>query len=436
MQNIKKTFDAITFISLCVMAFSLPFSKSMLEICFIVALVSWILGKGLSLKPVKTPLNLPLYLFAFIAFLSVLVSPSISLSLTALFSKTLKMIMLYFIIVEAVDTRKKVTVLLTTFFFAVVITGADVIYQLIRGVDLIRRCSMMGDRITGPFLNPNYMAAWLTVAVPLLSCFLNFACKNLTKKTKYLLFVLEAVLIISLLLTYTRGAWIAVVLSLVLTGIFKSRRLALITIVVATLLFFFSTKSVRERVVSIVTNSSSHKAVLWQEVASVKERVVSIVTSSNPHRAMLWREAISIIKDFPVLGCGLNTYSIVAPKYKIAEGGGIYPHNSYLQMAAETGLLELGAFLWIMVTLFRTSWRNLKIIFNQVKRADFTDTNSVGLNDNALLIGLLAGLLAFLIHSFFDNNLYSLGLKYLMWLVIGLIVAIQRVALKEIIQPG
>ena len=95
------------------------------------------------------------------------------------------------------------------------------------------------------------------------------------------------------------------------------------------------------------------------------------------HRIVLWKEAIAIIKDHPFLGCGLNTYSIVAPKYKIAEGGGIYPHNSYLQMAAETGLLGLGAFLWIIIILFRTSLSNLKKISNQVRLADFYDTNLV-----------------------------------------------------------
>ncbi len=392
MANSKKTLDTITLLSLCVMIFTLPFSKSMMEIFFIVALISWILGKRLSLKPVSTPLNLPLYLFALLGFLSVLISPSVSLSLKAFFSKLLKIIILYFIVVEAVNSKKKVAVILITFLFSAIIVGVDGIFQLIRGVDFIRQYPTI-SRISGPFDNPNNLAAWLTAVVPPCLCLLYFGGKNLSKKIKPLLFFSTIILVACLVLTYTRGAWIAVTLSLILTGILlKSKKLVIITILAVTLLLFFSTKS-------------------------VKERTVSIVTDSQNIRTGLWQEAAMIIKDFPFLGCGLNAYSIVAPKYKIAEGGGVYPHNSYLQMAAETGLLGLGAFLWIIVTVFENSLANLKKINDKFY--------------NALLIGLLAGLFAFLAHSFVDTNFYSLQFRYLMWFIIGLIVAVQRIALKE-----
>ena len=85
-------------------------------------------------------------------------------------------------------------------------------------------------------------------------------------------------------------------------------------------------------------------------------------------------------------------------------------------MAAETGLLGLGAFLWIIATLFKTSLANLKKINDKFY--------------GAILIGLLAGLFAFLCHSFVDVDLYSLPLRYLMWFVIGLIFAVQRIALS------
>ena len=134
-------------------------------------------------------------------------------------------------------------------------------------------------------------------------------------------------------------------------------------------------------------------------------------------RAEVWGEAISIIKDFPLFGTGLNTYAVVGPHYKSFERGGYYPHNSYLHMAADSGLLGLGAFLWIIFTLFKTSLTNLKKIDDKFY--------------NALLAGLLAGLFAFLIHSFVDTNIYTLQLGNLMWFIMGLIVAVQRIALKN-----
>jgi len=405
MANSVKWLNGITLLSLCVIIFALPFSKSMMEIFFVVALISWIAGKILSLKSgisssalfklSGTLLNLPIYLFVLLGFLSVLVSPSISLSLKAFFSKLLKLVIFYFIIVDIVNSKKKAVVILATFLFSAIITAGDGIFQIIKGVDFIRRYPICGDRITGPFGNPNNLAAWLTIVVPFSSSFLCFSGKNLSLKIRSLISLLIVILIACLVLTYTRGAWIAIILSLILTGIiFKSKKLIIITILATALLFTFTTKSVKERTVSIITGSGSEAV-----------------------RTNLWQEAAIIIRDFPFLGCGLNTYSIVAPKYKITEGGGIYPHNSYLHMAAETGLLGLGAFLWIIIIVFRASLANIKKINNKFC--------------NAILIGLLAGLFAFLAHSFVDTNFYSVQFRFLLWFVIGLIVALQRIAIEK-----
>jgi len=61
---------------------------------------------------------------------------------------------------------------------------------------------------------------------------------------------------------------------------------------------------------------------------------------SGSVRVNLWRESLRMIEDHPIIGVGLNTYARVAPKYKSFESGGGYPHNSYLQKTAETGLLD------------------------------------------------------------------------------------------------
>jgi len=105
-------------------------------------------------------------------------------------------------------------------------------------------------------------------------------------------------------------------------------------------------------------------------------------------------------------GCGLNTYSEVAKNYKSFEGGGIYPHNSYLQKAAEIGLLGIFAFIGILFIFFKTALRYLN------QKRDF------------LVLGLLSGILAFLVHAFFDTHLYSLQLVVLFWYMLGLTIAV------------
>jgi hypothetical protein len=124
-----------------------------------------------------------------------------------------------------------------------------------------------------------------------------------------------------------------------------------------------------------------------------------------------WKEALGVLYDYPVFGSGLNTYSQVAPHYKITWGG--YPHNSYLQTAAELGLVGLFALLWMLGSLFKNSFRRINNMPEGFPRS--------------VLIGTLAGYFAYLVHSFFDTTFYSVQLSTFFWLMMALAVAVGRV---------
>ena len=67
-----------------------------------------------------------------------------------------------------------------------------------------------------------------------------------------------------------------------------------------------------------------------------------------------WKNAISIFRSSPVFGTGLNTYARIIMRDP-NHGAWRYAHNCYLQMAAETGLLGLSCFLWMVFVLFWNS---------------------------------------------------------------------------------
>jgi len=71
--------------------------------------------------------------------------------------------------------------------------------------------------------------------------------------------------------------------------------------------------------------------------------------------------------------------------------------------------------LWIVLELFKSGIRALKRY------------------KDPLLLGLLAGLLAFLTHSFFDTHLYALQLTALFWFMVGLMVGVIKIIRLE---PG
>ena len=134
---------------------------------------------------------------------------------------------------------------------------------------------------------------------------------------------------------------------------------------------------------------------------------------SGSGRSTFWAESISIIRRSPWLGMGINTYS------QMAKGKGGYPHNCYLQLTAEMGLFGLVSFLWMIIVLFHRAAQYSRKV------------------DDAFLLFVLsgskAGLMAFLVHSFVDTNFYSVQLGNLMWLAMGVIVAVEKIdqRLKE-----
>jgi tetratricopeptide (TPR) repeat protein len=107
-------------------------------------------------------------------------------------------------------------------------------------------------------------------------------------------------------------------------------------------------------------------------------------------RNEFWTPAIDAFLSSPILGTGPYTF------YSwYIQGGSIPPghlflhaHNSYLDLLANMGLLGLGVFSWLL-------WR-----FFQLVKLQFS---SLRIEKNYFTISLLAGVIAFAVHSFFDG---------------------------------
>lgn len=419
MSSGVKRLNTITLLSLCIMIFVLPFSKSMVEVSFVIALISWALKRILSrkpdtsptslFKPVSTPLNLPLYLFALLGYLSMVTSISIFLSLEGLFFKMLEGVLIYFIAAETINDRKKLNLVLVFMASSILLTCVDGIFQYVTGRDFIRNYHPIYNRIQASFGDPNSLGGWLAVMFPLILCFGITKRKHFSGKiARFLIWVLICMAAFCLTMTYSRGAGVGTALALFFLGVLKKNKFLIVAIPVVVAVSFVISVPVKERLLMI-----------WPFTvpSDIKGRLFLTATSMELSRVNLWREALSIMKDFPIFGCGLNTYSVVAPGYKTSLGGGYYAHNSYLQMAAEMGVAGLAAFIWMLIRLFKASLKSIKA----AKDGFYSD----------LLTGLSAGMLAFLVHSFFDVHFYALQLAVLMWFIMGLIIAVWRIASTE-----
>jgi putative inorganic carbon (HCO3(-)) transporter len=190
-------------------------------------------------------------------------------------------------------------------------------------------------RVGGTTGSPNVTGSYLASLLPVPIIFL-FA--RLRAKPAWLPWLAAGWGFFALILTQTRGAWINF-----MAGMF---------------IFFVFSGKVRYlgQVLLGVGATAGIGFVIFRKV--ILERF-SEGLDTLIYRLNLMQSAFEMIKSHPFLGIGINNYARVMDDYVpffLTQERWIV-HNHYLLVASETGLLGLGLFLILLVTLFRTAWR-------------------------------------------------------------------------------
>jgi O-antigen ligase len=140
-------------------------------------------------------------------------------------------------------------------------------------------------------------------------------------------------------------------------------------------------------------------------------------TSTLEWRFQLWRDTMAIVRDFPWLGTGLNTYGVSTLVYPITDRSRhvVEAHNDYLQIVSEGGVLLAAAAVFIVVQVVRAI------------RAAFAQPQSASLY--WVRVGSTIGLIAIAIQELTDFSLQLPGNAVLFTLLIA--IAIHRTPRHE-----
>jgi len=400
---------------LCLLIFCLPFSKASSETFTWLAVFLWLLKRTLGYRSEvlwgifpKTVLNKSISVLFLANAASVIFCSKLSLFFRGLFGKELKFILIYFMLAEVISNKKRLLGILITIIASALLLTADAAVQYYAGRDFLRGCRL--DTFCASFFAASGFAGWLIVIIPvLLGVLLADIITN--RKIRFLLFADIIILSLYLIRTYSRGAWIGFFIAILIIAFYYTKNFNFIT--KATLLITgVSLIALFLLLLSILSPQVKYniltKFKFSQDINIRIKSIPQMRSGSNLERARLWKESLRIIRDYPLVGCGLNNYSIVARNYKSFEGGGVYPHNSFLQKTAETGIFGLMAFLFVLFSYFK---------------AGFCYLNK---KMNYLVLCLLSGIIAFLVQSFFDTNLYSLQMVILFWYMLGFTIAVIR----------
>jgi putative inorganic carbon (HCO3(-)) transporter len=451
-QKLETQFNSIVVFFACLLIYFLPISialtESMAGFVIFVGVIKKIVLNMYDCKQLRQPsfkdrlgivlqsltgpyplLNRVMGFYLVIVLISVIHSEFVALSVVAFFGKVMEGYLLYFFIADCFVKKEHIRNFMMAYLLSTLLMGVNGITQYFTHTEFVRGTALTGGRVSSSLRHANDFGAYLLLPIPVILSLLLTPGGNLSWRqewsskqmgsslvSKVFLGFLLVALVSCLGLTFSRGSWIGFVASLLLLPLLLRRFLVPVIAVGLIFFLFFMPMMIKIRDVSFTSDNVS----LVQEYGSLPgdeeslkkygEATRTRVHTAQSHyfggmgRANYWNEALHVINEHPFMGSGLNSYS------RVAKHG--YPHNSFLQTAAETGIIGLFAFVLVLLTLFfHSCWRAFRMKESDVRM---------------LLAGALAGWVSFLIQSFFDTTLYSVQLGSLMWISMGFMVALQH----------
>jgi len=224
-------------------------------------------------------------------------------------------------------------------------------------------------RLFGSFTDPHSFALYLLLACPVLFIFVfplfrdKLVLKKEFKKIKpnnWLLGSLMVVILFFIILSGTRGIWLASIAGLIAIIYLFVKKLdwhrSVSCILISVLVFI-----VLIPIASVFTTIPQFREKMGDtDTALVLKRLTSILNfneTSNQGRVYIWKKSLESIKKSPLLGIGIGNFPIILEQNIELAKAGSSAHNLYLNFASEGGILALVLlcliFLEVLIALMR-----------------------------------------------------------------------------------
>ena len=293
-------------------------------------------------------------------------------------------------------------------------------------------------RIFATLGQPNWLAAYLAMVIPVSLSFLLFA-KNLPKKIFFLIsFVLQY---FAFILTNSRAASLGLVIGMVIFFLllllaFKKEikiffrqnftYFLVITILLFGITFFFGQRllgRVKEARQTIAANSQVSQP-------STQTALVSQGTESGKIRFIVWRGAVEIFKNYPLIGSGVETFAYSYYNFRPIEHNSttewnfLYnkAHNEYLNYLATTGIIGFLSYLTLIGTF----------LFLTVKYLLKKNENKMINSEKIIIVGLVSGYSTYLIQNFFGFSVVAITLLFFLYMAFAIVLLQKRKEVWEL----
>lgn len=322
--------------------------------------------------------------YIYSAFSSVSVVSSLKVA-----ALTVGLMLFYFTVVNAIDTKKKFDIAMLVFLAGGVLVSLYGIYQFLfpdkfSGVWVdTQMFESIEFRVYSTFANPNVLGEYLLLTIPFAGAYF---VSNKSIYGKLIALGSMGIMTLCLLLTYSRGCYLGILIAAAIFLVLLDKRFILLGIVGLVMLPFVLPQTIIERFMSIG----------------------NMEDSSTSYRVNIWFGTISMLRDYWLsgVGPGIEAYNKVYPMYGYNGVGAPHSHMLYLQMMCDTGIMGLAVFFAILYNFYKTTFSQL--VVEKVKE------------NKVLIIASIAAITAFAMQSFTDYTFYNYRVLLIFWMVLAL----------------
>ena len=252
-------------------------------------------------------------------------------------------------------------------------------------------------RITSTFENPNVLAEYLIMCLPF--AFALFIEKKGFGK-KLVTAVSGVAIILALVYTMSRGAWLGCIIGLLIFMLIYSRK----TLVVC----FFGLFCIPFLPI-----------VLPDSIIKRFTSIGNMADSSTAYRVHIWQGCIELFKDFWAsgIGVGKDVFAKIYPTYTLAGiESAPHSHNLFLQIAIELGIFGLIIFILAMLSLASQA-------FTYFSKCRKDGKSQNGKSNRLTVAAALCGVIAVAAQGMTDYVWYNYRIYLMFWLLAGLCAA-------------
>lgn len=188
------------------------------------------------------------------------------------------------------------------------------------------------------------------------ACWMIMGLSNYYKKHTLIIYAAAGIVFLAMLLTAGRGGWLAWAILALVMGFAKWRRYLLMVPLVGLLALPFLPSSITDRLTEGFTESEQTESADYQANLSEEDARMDTISAG---RSLLWPLVLNRIQERPLIGYGF--FGIVnsgasGEYFERYQWGYYHPHNAYLQLLVDNGLVLSLPLLIFFVLITRYAW--------------------------------------------------------------------------------